>query len=146
MHTTSKCFISCILILSICVHGFWVVSYLRINHSRHSDLLMFEVMSTRIRSAVGREAVEIAKNWAVGWGGGGEYLKMNSVTPDMTCNCDQIRSSHASHCKYGCVLGCGGVAFHLNLRMFSMNVLPPCSGTHLPFHRVRHASALNVRV
>lgn len=49
-------------IVHICVRVFWVVSYPRISHSRLSDSWMFDVIYTRVRSAVQRETVEIAKN------------------------------------------------------------------------------------
>ena len=83
-----------------------------------------------------REAVEIAKIW-----GGGV-----AVSPDLTCNCDLIRSSHAGSCEESCGLGCGGVALHVNLRVFRMNILPPCSGPHFQFQRFLHASVVYIRV
>jgi len=127
----------------MCVHVFWGVSYPRIGHSRpsDSDSWMFDVIYTRTRSAVQRETVEIAKN-----GGGGMCMKMNSVTPDKTCNCGQIRSSHVGDCEDSCGLGCGGVAFHVNIRMFRKNILPPCSGPHFPFHSILHATVIHLRV
>jgi len=106
-----------VLIVSICVHVFWVVSCPRISHTRSSDLRMFDVMYTLIRSAVQREAVELAKN---GCGGRG------AVTPEVTCNYDLIRSSHAGGCEESGGLGCGGVAFRVNVRMFWMDILSPC--------------------
>jgi hypothetical protein len=111
-----------------------VVSCPRISHTRRSDLRMFDVTCTIIRRAVQREAVEIAKN-----GGGG-----GAVTPKMTCNCDLIRSSLASDCEESCGLGCSGVAFHVNVWMFRMNILPPCSGPQLPFHRILHAAVIYI--